>query len=83
MIDEKIPCDKESLSYLARASDGSVRDALSLLDQAIVHGKGQLVSEEIGKMLGLTRERIRQIEKKAITKLRGIDGIGYLRELLV
>ena len=28
LIDEKIPCDKESLSYLARASDGSVRDAL-------------------------------------------------------
>ena len=39
--------------------------------------------EEIGNMLGLTRERIRQIEKKAINKLRGIDGIGYLRELLV
>ena len=39
--------------------------------------------EEIGKMLGLTRERIRQIEKKAINKLRGIDGIGYLRELIV
>ena len=39
--------------------------------------------EEIGNMLGLTRERIRQIEKKAINKLRGIDGISYLRELLV
>ncbi len=39
--------------------------------------------EEIGKMLGLTRERIRQIEKKAINKLRGIDGISYLKELIV
>ncbi len=55
LTDEKIPYDMESLSYLARASDGSVRDALSLLDQAIVHGKGQLVSEEIGKMLGLAQ----------------------------
>ena len=39
--------------------------------------------EEIGKMLGLTRERIRQIEKKAISKLRGLEGIGHLKELLV
>ena len=38
--------------------------------------------EDIGKMLGLTRERIRQIEKKAIAKLRGLD-IGHLRELIV
>ena len=56
LTDEKIPYDIESLTYLARASDGSVRDALSLLDQAIVHGKGQLVSEEIGKMLGLAQQ---------------------------
>ena len=39
--------------------------------------------EDIGKMLGLTRERIRQIEKKAIAKLRGLEDIGHLRELLV
>ena len=39
--------------------------------------------EDIGKMLGLTRERIRQIEKKAIKKLRGLEDIGHLRELLV
>ena len=56
LTDEKIPYDKESLSYLARASEGSVRDALSLLDQAIVHGKGQLVSEETVKMLGLAQQ---------------------------
>ena len=56
LTDEGIPYDKESISYLARASDGSVRDALSLLDQAIVHGKGQLVSEETVKMLGLAQD---------------------------
>ena len=39
--------------------------------------------EDIGNMLGLTRERIRQIEKKAINKLRGLEDIGHLRELLV
>ena len=39
--------------------------------------------EEIGNMMGLTRERIRQIEKKAISKLRGLEDIGNLRELLV
>ena len=56
LTDEKIPYDRDSLGYLARASDGSVRDALSLLDQAIVHGEGQLVSAEIGKMLGLAQQ---------------------------
>ena len=39
--------------------------------------------EDIGKMLGLTRERIRQIEKKAIAKLRGLEDTGHLRELLI
>tara|TARA_B100001540_G_C15665595_1_gene577642 strand:- start:198 stop:1004 length:807 start_codon:yes stop_codon:yes gene_type:complete len=39
--------------------------------------------EDIGKMLGLTRERIRQIEKKALSKLRGLENIGQLRELIV
>ena len=38
--------------------------------------------EEIGRMLGLTRERIRQIERKALEKLRGMDTIGHLKELI-
>ena len=52
-------------------------------ENSLVRAQNGSYAQEIGKMLGLTRERIRQIEKKAITKLRGIDGIGYLRELLV
>ena len=67
----------------------SLLDNLSTREKLVIQlrfglsdGKNRTL-EEIGKMLGLTRERIRQIEKKAINKLRGIDGISYLRELLV
>ena len=37
---EKVEVDHDSLALIARASEGSVRDALSLLDQAIAHGAG-------------------------------------------
>jgi DNA polymerase-3 subunit gamma/tau len=42
-----------ALHLLARAADGSVRDALSLLDQAIAHGEGTVVEETVRDMLGL------------------------------
>lgn len=45
-------------------------------------GKNRTLGE-IGRMMGLTRERIRQIEKRAISKLRNIDGTEQLRELLI
>ncbi len=49
---EKIPAEPAALSAIARAADGSLRDALSLLDQAIAHGGGQLKAEDVGRMLG-------------------------------
>ena len=42
-----------ALRLLARAADGSVRDALSLLDQAIAHGGGVVEEEAVREMLGL------------------------------
>lgn len=42
-----------ALKLIARAADGSVRDGLSLLDQAISHGAGQVSEAQVRDMLGL------------------------------
>src|SRR6056297_1151992 len=43
----------EALALIARAAEGSARDALSLLDQAIAHGAGEADAEAVRAMLGL------------------------------
>lgn len=53
---ENVAFDDAALQLLARAAEGSVRDALSLLDQAIAYGQGRVVEDEVGVMLGLTSE---------------------------
>ena len=57
---EKVEIDHEALGMISRASEGSVRDALSLLDQAIAHGAGAPVhADDLRLMLGLAdRSRI-------------------------
>jgi len=56
---ENIPAEPEALGLIARAAEGSVRDALSLLDQAIAHAAGSVRAEDIRQMLGLAdRTRI-------------------------
>ncbi|MCU7830210.1 MAG: DNA polymerase III subunit gamma/tau [Candidatus Thiodiazotropha sp. (ex Myrtea sp. 'scaly one' KF741663)] len=49
---EKILFDDESLSLLARGADGSMRDGLSLLDQAIAFGAGEVKGAEVRTMIG-------------------------------
>ncbi len=49
---EMIACDETALRLLARAADGSMRDALSLTDQAIAYGHGQLKADDVASMLG-------------------------------
>jgi DNA polymerase-3 subunit gamma/tau len=50
---ENIEAEAETLTVLARAADGSMRDGLSLLDQAIAFGGGKLAMTDLKKMLGL------------------------------
>ncbi len=49
---EGIEADNPALMLLAHAADGSMRDALSLLDQAIAHGSGAVKTEAVESMLG-------------------------------
>jgi DNA polymerase-3 subunit gamma/tau len=53
LSEEGIPFDKEALSQLARAAQGSMRDALSLTDQAIAQGNGVVGLQIVTDMLGL------------------------------
>lgn len=49
---EKISCDTPALERLAKSADGSMRDALSLLDQAIAYGHGAVNKADVNNMLG-------------------------------
>ena len=56
---EKIEFEPEALALIARAAEGSVRDSLSLFDQAIAHAAGKVRAEDVRQMLGLAdRTRI-------------------------
>ncbi|HTO31900.1 MAG TPA: DNA polymerase III subunit gamma/tau [Pararhizobium sp.] len=56
---EGISADQDALAMIARAAEGSARDGLSLLDQAIAHGGGIVEVEAVRSMLGLAdRARI-------------------------
>jgi len=58
---ENISAEPEALALIARAAEGSVRDALSLMDQAIAHAAGAVRAEDIRQMLGLA-DRTRVID---------------------
>ena len=53
---EKIKYDEGAIKLLARAANGSVRDALSLLDQGIAFGNGEVRAEKMRAMLGMLED---------------------------
>ncbi|UWU77598.1 DNA polymerase III subunit gamma/tau [Bradyrhizobium huanghuaihaiense] len=58
---EGVEIEPEALGIIARAAEGSVRDSLSLLDQAIAHAAGQVKADAVRQMLGLA-DRTRVID---------------------
>jgi DNA polymerase-3 subunit gamma/tau len=82
---EAITVEPEALALIARAAEGSVRDSLSLFDQAIAHAAGAVRGEDVRQMLGLA-DRTRTIDlfeavmrgdvAAALKELRGQYDIG-------
>jgi DNA polymerase-3 subunit gamma/tau len=73
---EQVPHAGDALALLARAADGSMRDALSLLDQAIAHGGGELGAASVRTMLGMMDATY---VPDLISALAGDDADGVLR----
>ena len=59
---ERVEVDPEALAVIAQAAEGSARDGLSILDQAIAHGEGKVTATDVRDMLGLAdRGRVRRL----------------------
>jgi DNA polymerase-3 subunit gamma/tau len=74
---EGIEVEPEALGIIARAAEGSVRDSLSLLDQAIAHAAGPVRADAVRQMLGLA-DRTRVID--LFEHLVGGDIAGAFKE---
>ena len=73
---ESINAEPPALAQLAKAADGSVRDALSLLDQAIAYGAGAVNTDDVSAMLGtIAGDEIVGL----LNTLAANDGAGLLR----
>ena len=72
---EGVPWEAPALALLARAADGSMRDGLSLLDQAIGFGGGSVREADVKAMLGvLAQDRLPELMKR----VAGGDAAGLL-----
>ncbi|CAM5773495.1 DNA polymerase III subunit gamma/tau [Bosea minatitlanensis] len=76
---ESVEAEAEALAAIARAAEGSVRDSLSILDQAIAHAAGRITLDDIRSMLGLA-DRARVIDLfEAVMKGDIASALGELR----
>jgi DNA polymerase-3 subunit gamma/tau len=77
---EKAEVEPAALALIARAAEGSVRDSLSLLDQAMAHAAGPVRAEDVRQMLGLA-DRVRVVDLfEALMKGDAAAALKELRE---
>jgi DNA polymerase-3 subunit gamma/tau len=76
--EEKVPFEPGALPAIVRAAEGSLRDALSLLDTAIAYGGGELQAAAVSTLLGTTAPAA---VRAFVAALLGHDGAGALEAI--
>ncbi len=78
---ENIDFEKEALSMLSRAGNGSLRDTLTLLDQAIIFSKKYVDAKSVASMLGILDPELLDALVQAIFKNDREEVIAFIKEL--
>jgi DNA polymerase III subunit gamma/tau len=79
---EKIEADEDALALLAEAGDGSMRDALSILDQAIASSGGRLTAEAVRQLVGTAPAGVLEEVMQAVARSAS-DGVLTLVDRLI
>ncbi|OFT02379.1 hypothetical protein HMPREF3107_04220 [Neisseria sp. HMSC31F04] len=78
---EQIPYEPPALALLGRAAAGSMRDALSLLDQAIAMGSGKVAEQDVRQMIGAVDKRYLYELLQSIAGQNGAALMNQAREM--
>jgi len=76
---EKVKCEKDALYLIARASDGALRDAESLLDQLASFSDGEIKEESVLTLLGLASDSVNETLLEAVKNRSGQDILNVIQ----
>jgi DNA polymerase-3 subunit gamma/tau len=79
---EKIEADDDALALLAEAGDGSMRDALSILDQAIASASGKITAESVRNLVGAAPAHILEQVMQAVSESRSEEILRQIDHLI-
>ena len=84
MVKEEVSVEEKALRYVAKAADGSMRDALSLLDQCIAFYLGEnLTYDKVLQVLGAVDNEIFSHLLRAVIAHDVTEAIGVLEEMVI
>ena len=79
---EKIEADDDALALLAEAGDGSMRDALSILDQAIASASGRVTADSVRNLVGAAPAHILEQVMQAVSEGRSEEILSQVDHLI-